>query len=96
MMIHNIYSVYDNKAKAFLPPFILATDGMAIRAIGNCVNDEKHQFGRNPNDYQLFRIGMFNDNDATIEPSKPFSLGLAAQFIEDKTPDSQLRLEAIK
>lgn len=60
-MFHNVFSVYDNKAKAYLPPFIMHNDAMAVRVFGDCVNSEDHQFGKHPDDYTLFRIGVFDD-----------------------------------
>lgn len=67
-MKHKMFSVYDEKAAAFLPPFMLPTAPMAVRAIGDCVRDEKHAFCRNPADYTLFELGEFNDNTGEWKP----------------------------
>ena len=56
-MKHNIFSVYDEKAQAFLPPFFLPEVGMATRIFGDCVNSDEHQFGKHPTDYTLFHLG---------------------------------------
>ncbi len=80
-MILKIYSVYDSKAEAFLPPFFQATKAMAIRIFENVANDPKHQFGANPADYTLFEIGQFDDESAKIEAHKtPHNIGLAIEF----------------
>jgi hypothetical protein len=60
-MIYLVFSVHDSKADAFLPPFILPKEAMALRAFSDCVNSEDHQFGKNPEDYTLFELGSFND-----------------------------------
>lgn len=60
-MIHKIFTVYDSKAKAYLPPFFLHATGLAIRAITDCVDDPEHQFYRHPADYTLFECGTFDD-----------------------------------
>lgn len=52
-----LFSVFDEKAKSFIAPFAMPTDAMAVREFAGCVNDEKHAFGRNPEDYTLFRLG---------------------------------------
>lgn len=62
-----IYSVYDNVAKAFTQPFYMVNDAIAMRAMGNCANNPEHNFGLNPRDYELHRIGEFNDEDASID-----------------------------
>lgn len=90
-----IFSVYDSKAKAYLPPFFLPEIGMATRVFQNCANDKGHQFGANAEDYCLFHIGEFDDSTALCVPkTTPESLGLAQEFkkstVEDITNDDHL------
>ena len=66
-MIHRVFSVYDSKAEAFLLPIHLPTVGMALRAVGDCVNDPSHQFGQHPEDYALFSLGQYDDANARYE-----------------------------
>ena len=61
-----IYSVYDSKAEAFLPPFFLPREEMAIRTFSDAVNSNDHQFGRHPEDYNLFRLGTFDDSSGEL------------------------------
>lgn len=63
-MIYNVFSIYDEKADAFLPPFILPNANMAKRVFADCVNSDTHQFGLNPSDYTLFELGQFDDSNA--------------------------------
>lgn len=65
------FSVYDDKAKAYLPPFFLPEVAQAIRTFGDCATDEKHEFGKHPEDYTLFQVGEFDTNSGvmTVEPS---------------------------
>ena len=62
-MIYYVFSVHDSKAEAFLPPFILPKEAQALRLFSDCINSDSHQFGQNPEDYSLFRLGTFNDED---------------------------------
>jgi hypothetical protein len=62
-VIYNVFSIYDEKADAFLPPFILPNANMAKRVFSDCVNSDTHQFGLNPMDYTLYELGQFNDAD---------------------------------
>lgn len=66
-MVHRMFSVFDVKAGAYLPPFVLPTEGMATRVFTDCVNSPKHQFGANPGDYTLFELGSFDDANAFID-----------------------------
>ncbi len=80
-MIQLIFAVHDVKAEAYLPPFFLHTAGMAKRVFQDCVNDENHQWGRNPHDYTLFQLGAFNDSNASITlENAPKSLGNGLEY----------------
>lgn len=78
-MLKKIYSIYDEKSEAYLQPFFLDTDGLAIRAITDCLNDPEHNFSRHTSDYTLFKLGEFDNNDGTITINKK-SLGNLVEF----------------
>ena len=80
-MIYDVFSIYDDKADAFLPPFILPNQNMAKRVFADCCNSDSHQFGANPADYTLFRLGQFDDaaGQFLLERTKP-SLGNGVEF----------------
>jgi len=61
-MKFKIFSIFDGKALAYLPPFYLAETAMAVRVFGDCVNSNDHQFGKHPGDYTLFELGTFDDS----------------------------------
>lgn len=63
----NIYSVYDKKAEAFMQPFYSTADGSAARSFMSAVADDKHQFCQYPEDYIMFRLGVFDDQTALLE-----------------------------
>ena len=63
-----IFSVYDQKAEAYLPPFFIPNAAMAQRTFSEAVNSPSHQFGKHPADYTLIELGTFDDGKATIHP----------------------------
>jgi len=69
-MRHRSFSVFDQKALAYLPPFFMPEVGMATRAFTDMVNDTAHMFGKHPEDFTLFELGMFDDNKGMLEPFK--------------------------
>lgn len=79
-MKQNAYTVYDEKAQAFLPPFFMHQDGMATRTFADCVNDADHNFGKHPHDYTLFQIGSFDDNTGELTATEKKSLGNGVEF----------------
>lgn len=66
-MIIQIYSIHDIKASAYMTPFFMQTEGMALRAITDCVNDNGHSFNKHPEDFTLFEMGTFDDNNGQME-----------------------------
>ena len=71
MQIQNIYSIRDSAAEAFLPPFFMANDVMAIRAFASLVNEKGHLFNANPQDFALYCIGSFDASHGTITADEP-------------------------
>ncbi len=65
-----IFTVYDTKAMAYLPPFFLPNELMAKRVFGDMADDVTHQFGKHPEDYSLYEMGNFDDANAKFEISE--------------------------
>lgn len=87
-MINKMFTIHDTKAKAYLPPFFLPEEGMAIRTFSQCINSKEHQFGRSPADYNLFLIGTFDDTTATVSLANVQSLGNGVEFKISAQPDN--------
>ena len=84
-MDNNIYTVYDSKAETYTPPYFQHRDAMAIRIFADCCNDEGHTFGKHPEDYTLFHIGVYNDDTGTITQDKITSMANGLTLVESKT-----------
>ncbi|AXL14819.1 nonstructural protein [Microviridae sp.] len=87
-----IFSIYDEKAQAFITPFALPQAGMAMRTFADCCNNPEHAFGKHPHDYTLFQIGEFDDETAAITPTKK-PLGNGVEFVALELADKQEQLE---
>lgn len=61
-----IYTVYDQVAGVYQHPFVMLNDDVATRVMRNSVNNPEHNFALNPEDYTLYRIGWFDDEDGSI------------------------------
>lgn len=84
-MIHKIFTIYDEKAESYLPPFFLPNAGMAKRTFGDCVKDEKHAFGQHPSDYTLMELGTYDDQTGTLNPNeKNKSLGNGLEYAQEE------------
>lgn len=65
-MIHNIFTIQDSIAQAFLPPFFLPNSKMAECAFLDCIEDPNHQFAKHPLHYTLYKLGTWDDNNAEV------------------------------
>jgi hypothetical protein len=66
-MYQELFTIKDQKAEVFFPPFVCANEQVAQRIFGNAIQDPAHQFGKNPEDYVLFKVGSYDDVDMKIE-----------------------------
>lgn len=64
--IESLYSVYDTVAEEFGPVFMARNDMVAKRAVINMM--EKSEVS--VNEYQLYKVGVFNTNTGIIMPDK--------------------------
>lgn len=73
-----ICSIYDVKAEAFSQPMFFQAVGQALRSFIDAVSDTSradNNFAKHPADYNLYRIGEFDDQTGAIVPEDPFHLG---------------------
>lgn len=74
-MLLSIFTIYDEKAKAYLAPFFLPTTGMAVRTFTDMINNPECAFYKHPEDYTIFKIGTFDDSlGLLLVELKPTSL----------------------
>lgn len=68
-MKHVIVTIRDAKAEIFGRPFFAQSVGAAIRAFEDEINRENQEniMYYHPKDFSLYKIGYFEDTDATIE-----------------------------
>lgn len=77
-----IFTVYDSKANAYMQPFFMNSTGQALRAWIDAVNDKTTQFNKHPEDFTLFEIGVYHDENAQIESLRtPISIGVALELV---------------
>lgn len=71
MSVVQVYSVLDKAVGAFLPPFYSRAAGEAVRSFSDAVNDPAHQFNKHMLDYELCRLGSFDDVSGVFSGSGP-------------------------
>lgn len=66
-----MFIVWDDKAKAYLQPFFMLNQPLAVRTFSNAVNAPGSQMNVNPEDYTLFHTGSFEDASGKFEIKAP-------------------------
>lgn len=76
-----MFSVYDNKARAYCTPFFCPTEEVGMRAFATAANDPAHLICHHPEDYTLVVIATFDDDTGAVAV-KPhiLQLGMAISF----------------
>ena len=62
-----IFSIYDNVAQTFEPPFTEKNKGTAIRRIQDLIqNNSNSPYAKFPDNFALYHIGYFDNDDGSI------------------------------
>lgn len=80
-----IFSVFDQKAGAYIQPFFSQTVGTALRSFNTAANQQDHDFNRHAADYTLFEFGTYEQSDGKFEILEtPISHGSALHQVAVK------------
>lgn len=85
-MIVNMYAFFDKKATVYSVPFFFNHDVYAFRAASEIAKDPGTPMGRHPSDFDLVRLGVFNDSNGMFELHPPHTLGVLAALLEPVQP----------
>lgn len=77
-----MFSVFDSKAAIFGTPFFMLREQMAIRAITDMVNDPETMIAKHPEDFSLYHLGVFDDENGDIEMCKPRNIATASSLVK--------------
>lgn len=66
-----MYSIRDNAAEIFHPPFFKNTHGEAERDFKMLVNDPKSTLHNFPQHYDLYTLGKYDSTTGLLEPIYP-------------------------
>lgn len=79
-----IFTIRDSKAQAYLQPFFAANVAVAQRYVETAANDPEHEFHVHAEDYHLYEIGSFSEEDGYVSSTDPV---IVAKVIDLIRPD---------
>lgn len=83
-MLKQVFSVYDKKAKIFCQPFYAENSEVAIRSFAYAANDKTVDLGRYPTDFDLFKLGSFDDQTGKFDLHEPEHLASAFTLVNEE------------
>lgn len=80
-MITGLYAIKDAKS-TFMPCTVDVNDATAIRNFEHAVRQPDSLLASHPNDFALYKVGVFDNTTGTVTPSvEPIQLVDAAQCL---------------
>lgn len=81
-----MYAILDAAAKAFGPPMVFTTNGLAIREFQSIAENSANHIKKHPSDFSLWEIGEFDSDDAAVSGNKGLKpLATATEFFQTET-----------
>jgi hypothetical protein len=91
-----MYSIRDAKADIYNPPFFKRTRGEAERDFKTACRDGKTHLNKNPEDYDLWFVGNYDDNTGLTDPLKtPEHIMKAVSCIEPSNAEGHPELREV-
>ena len=66
-----IFTIYDNIAKAYQNPIYSLNQGAAVRIFSEAINDESTYLAKSPQDFILYYIGEYEEQSGCITSDIP-------------------------
>lgn len=90
-MLWRVCAIFDIKAEVYLPPMVFRSLGEAERVFGDICADPKSNISKHPEDYKLFELGTFNDDDAQVVTLQVPRLLMHGSVVSTDRVDSLLK-----
>lgn len=81
-----VFAMRDVKADAYGSPFFLPNEGLAIRMLGEWVQDKRSEVARYPADFMMFQIGEFDNESGELVPMTPIMVTTAVACLPKPDP----------
>lgn len=90
-MKHRLFLIRDTKAELYSQLLSYPANGVALRQFADAVNDKGSDYGKHPEDYNLFQVGEYDDQTGVVTMNKEghVSLGNGLDWLQ---PDATTTL----
>lgn len=87
-----LMAVRDAKVSCFMRPWVARSEGEAIRAFADLVNEPGHDLNKHPEDYTLFQVGKFDDQTGEVSDATCVSVCGGLAVLKRRVSESQVGL----
>ena len=63
-MTLQLFTIYDTKSETYFQPFAMMNKAMGLRQFADMANDKDTNISKHPEDYTLYHLGSWSDQDA--------------------------------
>lgn len=70
-MKFKMYCIYDAVTKNYHIPFYMRSHAEAVRSYENALNDSESPASKNPQDYSMFYVGEYDDDNGQVTSISP-------------------------
>lgn len=84
-----LMAVRDAQVSCFMRPWVARSEGEAIRAFADLVNEPGHDLNKHPEDYTLFQVGKFDDQTGEVSDAACVSVCTAFAVLKPKISAAQ-------
>jgi len=85
-MMMYAYSILDSKTGMFSQPWFFNHDQTAFRTVNEAAKDPNSNLYKYPEDFHLYKIGVFDDNTAELAPTPLQAMGSIASLLAANRP----------
>ena len=79
----NVYAIYDVAAAVYKSPFMMRSDGEALRGFMDLAVSGENEIGKHPEHFQLFKLAQFNDGSGLYSENTPTLLATAQEMVAE-------------
>lgn len=80
-MRYKVVCIRDRAADVFGQPVFVAALGQALRSFGDEINNKESQMSKHPDDYDLYELGEFDDNEGLFYANNPRQIAVGKEQI---------------
>lgn len=82
MALHKVCAVFDSAIQSFGTPVFVVHTGAAIRSFQDEVNREGSPFHAHPGDFELYFLGVYDDQSGRLDSSQAIECLIRGKDVE--------------